>query len=50
MMVATIVDCIEAERSPHELDVMAERATNSMYLVLAIEMEPAVCYQLRHHQ
>lgn len=50
MMVALIVDCIEAERSPHERDVMAERATNSMNSVLAIEMVPAVCYQRRHHQ
>lgn len=62
MMVAMIVDCIEAVRSPYEPDVMAERATNSLavelvvelvvvpVVELAIELGSGICYQPRHHR
>lgn len=55
MMVAMIVDCIEAVRSPCELDVMVERATNlTVYADLVIELElelvPELCYQSKHHR
>lgn len=49
MIVAMIVDCIEAVRSPCELDVMAERATNlSLDVELVIDL--MLCYQLRYRR